>query len=157
MNRAHAGLPYWRLSSFYFFYFATVGALLPYWGLYLQSLGFDAAAIGELIAILVGTKIVAPYIWGWIADRRGRRMPIVRLASLVSALSFAAIYLGHGYLVIALVMLVFGFFWNASLPQFEATTLNHLGDSVTAYTRIRVWGAAAADDAGDLGQQRAGA
>ena len=43
-------MPYWRLSGFYFFYFAALGALIPFWGLYLQTLGFDAVAIGELIA-----------------------------------------------------------------------------------------------------------
>ncbi len=133
-------MPYWRLSSFYFFYFCTVGALMPYWGLYLQSEGFDAVAIGELVAILLGTKIVAPFIWGWIADHHGHRMLIVRLASLASCLSFAAIFWSHSYWSVAAVMLVFGFFWNASLPQFEATTLNHLGDRVSAYTNIRVWG-----------------
>ena len=25
-------MPYWRLSGFYFFYFATLGVLVPYWG-----------------------------------------------------------------------------------------------------------------------------
>ena len=79
------GVPYWRLSAFYLFYFATLGALVPYWGLYLKSLGFSAAEIGELLAILMATKFVAPNVWGWIADHRGRRMAIVRLASVIAA------------------------------------------------------------------------
>ncbi|MCV6614229.1 MAG: MFS transporter, partial [Cellvibrionaceae bacterium] len=29
-------LPYWRLSGFYFFYFAVLGALVPFWSLYLK-------------------------------------------------------------------------------------------------------------------------
>ncbi len=137
---AIAGVPYWRLSGFYFFYFATVGALLPYWSLYLKSLEFSNAEIGELIAILVATKIVAPNVWGWIADHRGTRMKIVRLASLLSCITFAGIFLSSSYLVIALVMVAFGFFWNAALPQFEATTMNYLGSGTDSYTRIRVWG-----------------
>ena len=32
-----------RLGAFYFFYYATVGAFLPYWAPYLQSRGFSAA------------------------------------------------------------------------------------------------------------------
>ncbi|HRW66654.1 MAG TPA: MFS transporter, partial [Candidatus Competibacter sp.] len=32
---------YLRLSGFYLFYFAILGVLLPYWGLYLLALGFD--------------------------------------------------------------------------------------------------------------------
>lgn len=131
---------YWRLSSFYFFYFATLGALVPYWGLYLKSLEFSAAEIGELVAIIMATKIVAPNVWGWIADRTGRRMMVVRIACLLSALAFAGVFFGSGYLWLALVMALFSFFWNAALPQFEATTLNHLGTEVQRYSSIRLWG-----------------
>ncbi len=141
MSRSDEATPYWRLSGFYFFYFAALGALLPYWGLYLQSLGFSAREIGELIAILMATKIVAPNIWGWIADHSGRRMVIVRVGSLLSVVAFAGIFLGVSYWWVAFVICLFSFFWNATLPQFEAATLSHLGDDSTQrYSRIRLWG-----------------
>jgi PPP family 3-phenylpropionic acid transporter len=131
---------YWRLSGFYLFYFGTLGALVPYWTLYLKSLGFGPAQIGELMAIVLGTKVIAPNVWGWIADRRGVRMPIVRFASLLAAVTFAGVFLASGYWWLAAVMSVFSFFWNAALPQFEANTLSHLGADAERYTRIRVWG-----------------
>jgi len=137
---AHEATPYWRLSGFYFFYFATLGTFIPYWTLYLQGLGFSAAAIGELVAIGMATRIVAPAIWGWIADHTGKRMAIVRLASLLAAVAFAGVFLGSGYWWLALVMALFNFFWNAALPQFEATTLNHLGPHTHRYSNIRLWG-----------------
>jgi PPP family 3-phenylpropionic acid transporter len=140
MRGSSPAVPYWRLSGFYLFYFATLGALVPYWGLYLKSLGFDAAQIGELLAVLMATKVVAPYLWGWMADHRGRRMAIVRLASAFAAAAFVGVFLGQGYWWLALVMSAFSFFWNAALPQFEATTLTYLGDRVHAYTNIRIWG-----------------
>lgn len=132
--------PYWRLSGFYFFYFAALGAFIPYWTLYLQGQGFSAAAIGELVAIATATKIVAPNIWGWIADHTGKRMVIVRLASLLAALTFAGVFFGSGYWWLALVMTLFSFFWNAALPQFEATTMSHLGAHTHRYSSIRLWG-----------------
>ena len=131
---------YWRLSGFYFFYFASLGALIPYWGLYLKTLGFGAAEIGELVAIIMATKIIAPNIWGWIADHTGRRMRVVRLACLLATLAFAGVFLWKGYWWLALVMSVFSFFWNAALPQFEATTLTHLGSQTHRYSSIRLWG-----------------
>ena len=133
-------MPYWRLSGFYLFYFATLGALIPYWSLYLKSLGFGPAEIGELMALLTATKIVAPNVWGWISDHTGRRMPIVRLASLLTALSFAAVFFVQGFWWLALVMVLFSFFWNASLPQLEVTTLAYLGDNAHRYSTIRLWG-----------------
>jgi len=131
---------YWRLSGFYFFYFASLGALIPYWGLYLKTLGFGAVEIGALVAIIMATKIVAPNIWGWIADHTGRRMRVVRLACLLATLAFAGVFLWKGYWWLALIMSVFSFFWNAALPQFEATTLTHLGNETHRYSSIRLWG-----------------
>lgn len=133
-------MPYWRLSAFYLFYFASLGALIPYWSLYLKGLGYSAIEIGELIAILMATKLVAPNVWGWIADHIGHRMAIIRLASLLSVVAFAGVFFGQGFWWLALVMAVFSFFWNASLPQFEVTTLSHLGDSTHRYSTVRLWG-----------------
>ncbi len=132
--------PYFRLSSFYLFYFATLGVLIPYWGPYLEHLGFSIREIGELTAILAATKIVAPNIWGWWADRRGEHLSIVRFASLASIIAFAGVFIGSGYWWLALIIALFSFFWNASLPQFEAVTLNHLGERVERYSSIRLWG-----------------
>lgn len=131
---------YVRLSGFYLFYFAVLGALVPYWSLYLKAQGFGAAQIGELTAILMATKLIAPNVWGWIADHTGRRIAIIRLASLLATISFAGTLLDNSYVWLALVMAAFSFFWNAALPQFEAITLSHLGDDTHRYSSIRLWG-----------------
>lgn len=131
---------YARLSGFYLFYFAVLGALVPYWSLYLKAQGFGAAQIGELTAILMATKLVAPNVWGWIADHTGRRIAIIRLASLLATLTFAGALLDNSYMWLAVVMAGFSFFWNAALPQFEAITLSHLGDDAHRYSSIRLWG-----------------
>ena len=133
-------MPYWRLSGFYFFYFASLGALAPYWGLYLKSLGFTAAAIGSMMAIIMATKIVSPNIWGWVADHTGKRMAIVRLGGLLSAMAFAGVFVSQDYWWLVGVMMVFSFFWNATLPQFEATTFSHLGEQTHRYSSVRLWG-----------------
>ncbi len=130
-----------RLSSFYLFYFATLGVILPYWSLYLQSLGLAPARIGELLAVVMATKLIAPNVWGWIADHSGKRMRMVRFAVLAALLSFTGIYVVNDtFAGLALVMLFFSFFWNAALPQFEAVTLNHLGKQTHRYSHIRLWG-----------------
>ena len=133
-------MPYWRLSGFYFFYFSSLGALTPYWGLYLKSLGFTAAAIGIMMAIIMATKIVSPNIWGWIADHTGKRMAIVRLGGLLSVIAFAGVFISQEYWWLIIVMMVFSFFWNATLPQFEATTFTHLGEQTHRYSSVRLWG-----------------
>lgn len=133
-------MPYWRLSGFYFFYFAALGALLPYWGLYLKQLGFEPLAIGELMAVPMATKFLAPYVWGWLGDRLGQRISIVRLGSMLTTLIFLGVFWLTGFWELALIMALFSFFWNAVLPQFEVITLSYLGEQVARYARIRVWG-----------------
>jgi PPP family 3-phenylpropionic acid transporter len=134
------GLPYWRLSAFYFFYFGLLGAIVPFWGLYLQSLGFSALQIGYLGAILMGTKIVAPNLWGWLGDRLGQCLRILQVGCMLAILCFLIILFKHSFMWMAISVALYSFFWNAVLPQFEVVTLAHLGKSPHLYSRIRLWG-----------------
>ncbi|WP_428033973.1 MFS transporter [Amphritea sp.] len=131
---------YSRLSGFYFFYFSLLGAMVPYWSLYLKSFGFNAETIGGLMAILMASRIVAPNIWGWLADRTGERLRIVRYGAFFTCLIFVLIFWQEGAWGIAMVMAGFSFFWNAVLPQFEVLTLTHLKGREELYSRIRLWG-----------------
>lgn len=133
-------LPYWRLSSFYFFYFAFVGAFAPYWSLYLKSLEFSAFQIGVLMSLLQVARIFGPNLWGWLADHTGRRVAVVQLAALLSLLSYLGVFAGESFIWLFVVMLTMSVFWSASLPLVEAITLGHLGDGSEGYGRIRLWG-----------------
>ncbi len=133
-------VPYLRLSSFYFFYFATLGAFLPYWSLYLENKGFNALEIGELSAFMMGTKILSPNISGAIADHTGKSLSLIRTASFFAALLFAGFIFKTGYVWFAVITVGFSFFWNAALPQFEAATLYHLKAEPHRYSQIRLWG-----------------
>jgi len=88
----------------------------------------------------MGTKIIAPYIWGWLADHTGKRMLVIRIASLFSILCFAGIFYSVDYTWLMLIMVGFSFFWNANLPQFEAVTFSHLGKNPHRYSAVRLWG-----------------
>ena len=140
MSADRAAVPYWRLSSFYFFYFGALGTLLPYWAVLLNDRGFSAVEIGELMALLMGTKIVAPNVWSWVADRTGLHMPIIRAAALLTVVAFIGVFFVEGFWAMAAVMALFSFFWNAALPQFEVVTLNHLGEVHHRYGIVRLWG-----------------
>lgn len=135
-----ARLPYWRLSGFYFCYFALLGGVAPFLSLYFHHLGFSAARIGELVAIPMLMRCLAPNLWGWLGDRSGQRLLIVRLGALLTALTFSAILWRQDYLWLAVIMALHSFFWHAVLPQFETITLGHLGAQCARYSQIRLWG-----------------
>ena len=71
-------VPQRRLSAFYLLHFAVIGCFMPFIGPWLASLGHDAVAIGTLLAVMAGGRVVAPPLWAWHADSRPRRLPLLR-------------------------------------------------------------------------------
>jgi PPP family 3-phenylpropionic acid transporter len=134
-------IPAIPLSAFYFFYFAGLGAFMPYMGLYLQKhLGFTPEEIGELLAFLMIARMIAPNFWGYVADRSGQRLRVVRIGAFMLSLCAMAVLMVQGFWSLALVLLGYSFFQSAIQAQFEAVTIAHLGTRRELYSRIRVWG-----------------
>ena len=133
-------LPYRRLAGFYFFYFAYLGAFAPFFTLYLNAVGMSAVEIGVLMSMPQLTRIVAPHLWGWLADRGANGLHIVRLAGLAGTVAWLGVYASTQFAWLFVVLLAVMFFWSAALPLVEAMTLTHLGDETARYGRIRVWG-----------------
>ncbi|HEY0666291.1 MAG TPA: MFS transporter [Gallionella sp.] len=131
---------HWRIAGFYFFYYAFVGMFAPYWSLYLKSIDFDAIDIAILLSIQPVMRMVAPNIWGWLADRTGKRREVVVVAATLSALFYLGVFATTSFWGMFLVLSLMGFFWSASMPLVEATTLTYLGKNTAHYGRIRSWG-----------------
>lgn len=131
---------YWRLACVYAAYFAVLGAMVPYWSLYLHARDFNPAQIGILLAIPTLTKIIVPNLWGYIADKSGQYKSIIVLGALGALLAFSGIYWAQSFAAIIVVMTLYSAFWNAILPQFEALTLHSLAHQPQGYSRIRLWG-----------------
>lgn len=133
-------LPYWRLSAYYFFYFAFVGAFSPYFTLYLQAASLSATEIALLMSLMQLMRILAPNLWGWLAERLGMRVAIVRLSALMSLVGFSGFFLTTEFGGLFAAMALMAFFWSAALPLIEGLAFSHLGDEAHRYGSIRVWG-----------------
>jgi MFS transporter, PPP family, 3-phenylpropionic acid transporter len=133
-------VPALRLSSFYFAYYAALGAFNPYWSLYLKARGQDVAAISILMSLWYATRIIAPSTWSTLASRSGHPIRWLRAGSLLTLASFAVFTLNLDFASLFLAMCVFCFMYNAVMPQFESITLSHLVGRSERYGRIRVWG-----------------
>ncbi|HEX8989008.1 MAG TPA: MFS transporter [Rhodocyclaceae bacterium] len=131
---------HWRLSAWYFFYFAYVGAFAPYFTLYLQSLDFSARDIGILMSAAPVMRALAPAFWGALSDRSGRRVPIVRLSALATTVGFVLFFWTQSFWGVFAGIVVNFFFWSAAHPLVEALTLDRLVDRPADYGRIRLWG-----------------
>ncbi|HYM85740.1 MAG TPA: MFS transporter, partial [Pseudoxanthomonas sp.] len=133
-------IPAVRLSSFYFAYYAALGAFTPYWSLYLKSRGMDVAAISVLMSLWYATRIVAPSTWTTLAAHSPKPIRWLRLGCVLTLASFTAFLLPLGFVGLFAVMCAFCFAYNAVMPQFESITMSHLGVRSDLYGRIRVWG-----------------
>lgn len=133
-------IPFIPLSAYYFFYFAAVGTLIPYLGLYLQSLSFGAMEIAQITAVLAMARIVSPPLFALLADRRGQFLLYAKLMSFISALLVLGFWWLDDFGSLLWLIWWLGFFWHAALPPMESLTLRTLGDDLASYSRIRLWG-----------------
>ena len=131
---------YQRLSTFYFSYFAFIGAFAPYFALYLKSLGYSAAQIGLLLAVNPVARIFGPNFWGWLSDHYRARGQLIRVTAVGTAVIFIALFFNYGFFWMFVSLLLLNVFWCGVLPLAESATLNLVGARVGAYGRVRLWG-----------------
>ena len=129
-----------RLSSSYFIYFALLGLVSTFLSVFLDGKGFSSIEIGEILAIITATKIIAPSLWAIIADKTGQQLAIIRLGALLALLSFTALFWMNDYWPITFSLALFSLFWTAILPQLEVLTLTSIRHSNKIYARVRLWG-----------------
>ena len=133
---------FWRLARFYFAYYFFVGLFTPYWGLYLQSLHFNAIQIGFLLSIFQFIRIFAPNFWGWLADYTKQRARWIKFTALAGAIGFCGIFFVDSFFLILSIMMIMSIFTSSTLPLAESLTLSHLSSHKgnSSYSQIRLWG-----------------
>ena len=136
----HIAQPSWRLSSFYFWYYAAVGALSPYFGRWVVESGHGALAASMVMALWYATRVLAPPLWSWGCGRAAEPLHWLRAGAWASAAGFSGFLLFDSLTGLLLTMAVFSFFANAIMPQFEALALARLDNQRERYARVRVWG-----------------
>jgi PPP family 3-phenylpropionic acid transporter len=128
------------LCFFYFTAFALLGAYLPYFNLYVESLGFTGLQIGILFAAVPLGKVVFGPLWTYLADRLGSRKGVALLA-IVSAATVFSLTLGFdSFPALCVILYLYAALLAPQVPLVEATTLDLAAQHGWQYGRIRVWG-----------------
>src|SRR5690606_973202 len=129
-----------RFSVFYFCYYAALGAYTPYIGRWVDALGHGGYVVGGMLGLWYGTRILGPPAWAALSSRSARPGEWFFAGCVLSLLCFACFLFTTSAWALLAVMAVFGLFYNAVMPQFEAMTLTALGSRPERYGRLRVWG-----------------
>ena len=126
-----------RLSAFYFAFFAHAGAYVAYFPLYLASRGLTPAEIAWVLALPPLARTFAPPAWGWLADASGAHRAVVAFSCAAIAAGFALMpFTGQIALLIGAISLLSA----GALPIVEAITLGSLAGHPGRYGPIRLWG-----------------
>jgi MFS transporter, PPP family, 3-phenylpropionic acid transporter len=122
-------------------YFAVVGVLSPYLSLYMDAIGLNASQIALLLTLPQITRVFAPPLWGWLADRYSRPDLILKFSSFAMAVSgVALLWSGGSMLAIGSALLAFYLFSAAQMPLVEAYAIGVAKGHAGAYGDMRVWG-----------------
>jgi MFS transporter, PPP family, 3-phenylpropionic acid transporter len=132
-----------RLALFYGAIFGTLGTHVPFFPLWLKSVGIDASWIGIIAAVPSVTRFtVLPLVTGAAA----RRFPLRTLligTSIATALGF--VLTGTQYLPVA-VLIVYAAtscLWTPMMPLTDAYALGGVARYGLNYGPIRLWGSVA--------------
>jgi len=129
-----------NFALFFFAYYGYVGVFSPYASLYFADRGLSATQIGILMSLMQVMRIFGPNLWGWVADQSQRRVLVLRLTSIVAALSFCGMFVGQTFLFFFALMVTVNLFTSAQGPISEALMLSSMRGDLTHYGRVRLWG-----------------
>ena len=134
-----------RLAAYYFAFFAHAGAYVSYFALYLAGRGLGAGEIAFALAMPQLARIVAPALWGWLADAwglryAGARRAIVVFSGFALLAGFVTIFFLESAGAIALTLLLMSLFSAGASPLVEAITFSVIEGRTSRYGPIRLWG-----------------
>ena len=131
---------FWRFATFYFCYYAALGAYTPYIGRWIDALGHSGYVVGGMLGIWYGSRVIGPPLWNWVLERTRNPGHWFFLGTVLTGVCFSGFLWTQSVLQLFAVMTLFGLIYNAIMPQFEAMTLAALGSRHQEYGRIRLWG-----------------
>jgi PPP family 3-phenylpropionic acid transporter len=134
-------VPFAALSASYF---AHIGFFNPYLPLWLKELGLSILAISVLVSVQAATRLFAPYGWGWLSDRTGERIWLLRYSACAALVASTGLWFDGGVNWLFGVLLFMFMHTSAMMPMSEAA-MAHLvtQDGVfnaRRYGRVRLWG-----------------
>jgi len=137
-----------RIRLFYAAYFAAMGLILPFFPIYLDGRGFDAAMIGIMTGLIALAKVIAPPWLGHVLDSQSSidTHRFIVGASCMTVITALLLGLSDNTILFASTVLLFGIFWACILPLTDALSIS-ISESTASpdsppadYGRLRVWG-----------------
>jgi MFS transporter, PPP family, 3-phenylpropionic acid transporter len=132
-----------RLGLFYGAVFGLVGTHLPFFPVWLQSIGIDAAWIGLINSVPSLSRFsVLPFVTG-LAERRQSLRAAMIAAAVATALGFSILGTLHQPLPVLVVFALTAAVWTPLVPLTDGYALKGVARYGLNYGPLRLWGSAA--------------
>ncbi len=128
------------LRLYYLTVYLGLGAVLPLLALSMQARGFRPTQYAWLMATLPLSRLLAPPLWGALADKWLGTSLLLRVNTLISAASMAALSQPLSFELTVLAFVTWAFFSSSLVPLAEAGTYRLLGARSASFAHVRVFG-----------------
>lgn len=135
--------PRHAIAAVYAGLFFGIGVFMPFFPVWLEGRGFDAAMIALALAVPQVVRLVTMPLGGLLADRSGRPRATLIVYAAATALCFAGIAFAPSATFILLGLGLAAVFWQPSLPVLDAYAVARRREGLIDYGRVRLWGSAA--------------
>ena len=132
-----------RLALFYAGLFVIAGIQMPFFPLWLEARGLNAAEIGLILATPMVVRVLAVPVAARIADRRGALRRMLIAGSCGAAVGYALVGWAQGVVAILAAVALASALAAPTIPLADAYALKGLGLRGRAYGPVRLWGSAA--------------
>jgi MFS transporter, PPP family, 3-phenylpropionic acid transporter len=125
------------------FYFASSmgnGAVMPLLALAMQARGFRPTQYAWLMALLPLSRLLAPPVWGALADRFFGTARLLRLNTWLTALAMLALATVDSFLATIVAFGCYAFASSSITPLLDASAYRLLGDNPSRFGYVRVFG-----------------
>jgi PPP family 3-phenylpropionic acid transporter len=130
----------WAAKLYYFSFFAAIGAIAPYFNIFLQQRGLTGTEIGLLGSLAPLISLAANPFWGAMADRFQVHQLVLAICVLTAGiLSVPFIWL-NGFLPILLLLMAMIFFRTPVPALLDTAVMGMLARNGASYGRQRLFG-----------------
>lgn len=132
-----------RFTLVYMALFLPFAVATPYLQVLLHKRGFGKEAIGWALGTLEVMAVVAPPLWGCLADRTGRAVRLLFFAALGCIPTFLLFGVVQGTLSAVVAAVLFGMCYRPMIPLTDGITFHHIHSRGGDYGQVRVGGSVA--------------
>ncbi|MEY2333483.1 MFS transporter [Acidithiobacillus ferrianus] len=127
------------ILSLYFSSFFVLGGVIPFWGVYLNSIHFNIIVLAFVTATIPLSRIFVPLIRSGIMYRHGTKH-VILICALISFLFMTLQLFYQNFIVCFISTLIFSLTWYTIIPLIDADSIEFSILNHFSYAKLRVWG-----------------